>query len=360
MAADPPAAGRIAILLPSLKIGGAERVALNLAGALKEAGWDVTILLTSHEGELLDLAARDFAVVDLRCDRTRKLPALLSAWMTANPIDILVSNFWKLNLCACLAIRRHRATRLILWEHSPPSLSSNSPTLLYAVSASILYRAAEKVVCVSRGVLKDVKRITVGLSGRLRVVYNAIPAPPRAMRVDPSAGDERIAWIGRLAAPKNPQLLLDAIAFVEPSDELEILFIGDGPLRPALEAQAARMGISGQIRFAGFQADPYPLLASCQLLVVSSDREGLPTVIVEALHCGLDVVSTDCGDGVREILDGGRYGTIVPMADPQSLAMAIESALAAPRERRLQMAGADRFFPATIARQFLAPAGNSP
>ena len=356
MAAEPPTAGRIAILLPSLKFGGAERVAVNLATALKEAGWDVTFLLMSYEGELLARTAQDFAVVDLGCDRTRKLPSLLSGWMATNPIDILVSNFWKLNLCACLAIQRHRATRLILWEHSPPSLSTNSPTPLYAVSASMLYRAAEKIVCVSSGVLKDVERVTLGLSGRLRVVHNAVPAPPRIVPADRSAGNKRIAWIGRLAAPKNPQLLLDAMALVDPGEGLEVLFIGDGPLRPELEAQAARLGTKARIVFAGFQADPYPLLASCRLLVVSSDREGLPTVIVEALHCGLDVISTDCGDGIREILDGDRYGTIVPKNDAQALAAAILSALAAPREPKSQIAGADRFFPATIARQFLAPA----
>ena len=355
MAAEPPAAGRIAILLPSLKIGGAERVALNLAEALKEAGWDVTILLMSHEGQLLDRATRDFAVVDLRCDRTRKLPTLLSAWMAANPIDILVSNFWKLNLCACLAILRHRTTRLILWEHSPPSLSPNSPTLLYAVSASILYRAAEKIVCVSQGVLTDVERVTVGLGGRLRVVFNAVPAPPRDRSIDTATGTKRIAWIGRLAPPKNPQLLIEAVSLLGVGD-VEVLFIGDGPKRSKLEAQATSLGIGAQIRFAGFQSDPYPLLATCQLLVVSSDREGLPTVIVEALHCGLDVVSTDCGDGVREILDDGRLGTIVPKGDARALSAAIQSALSAPRDRVSQMAGADRFSPAKIVREFLAPA----
>ena len=355
MAAEPATSGRIAILLPSLKIGGAERVALNLAGALTGAGWAVTFLLMSYEGELLDRAARDFTVVDLRCNRTRRLPTLLSSWIAANPIDILVSNFWKLNLCACLAIRRHRATRLILWEHSPPSLSPNSPTLLYALSASILYRAAEKIVCVSQGVLADVARITVGLGGRLRVVFNAVPAPSRNITADPSCAKKRIAWIGRLAPPKNPQLLLAAVSLLDAAD-VEVLVIGDGPNRSELDAQAIRLGIASQIRFAGFQADPYPLLATCRLLVVSSDREGLPTVIVEALHCGLDVVSTDCGDGVREILENGRFGAIVPIGDARALAAAIQSALASPRDRVAQMAGADRFSPAKIVEQFLAPA----
>ena len=330
-------------------------MAVNLAGALKDAGWAVTFLLMSYEGELLIGAGQDFAVVDLHCDRTRQLPARLAAWMAANPIDILVSNFWKLNLCACLAIRRHRATRLILWEHSPPSLSANSPTLLYAVSASILYRAAEKIVCVSQGVMADIERVTVGLGGRLRVVFNAVPAPPRNTPVDPARTQNRIAWIGRLASPKNPQLLLEAIALIGRVD-LAVLFIGDGPLRAELEALAEKLGIRAQIRFAGFQADPYPLLTTCSLLVVSSDREGLPTVIIEALHCGLDVLSTDCGDGVREILDDERFGTIVPIGDARALAAAIQSALATPRDGISQMAGADRFSPAKIVEEFLAPA----
>lgn len=344
-------------MLPSLKFGGAERVALNLARALKALGWTVAILVMSREGEFLAEAERDFDVVDLKCDRTRKLPGCLARYLTAHPTEIVLSSFWKLNLCACLARVAGGPRRLLLWEHSPPSISKNSPTLLYAISASLLYRLADRVICVSAGVRDDVARWTVGLTSRLQVIHNPIPPPSAPLPASraPSA-TKRIAWVGRLDEPKNPQLLVEAFALLAPRIAAELIYVGDGPFREALEQRCRELGLAQRVRFAGFQRAPYDVLAACDLLALTSDREGLPTVLVEALHCGLGVVSTDCGQGVHEILRGSAYGTIVARGDPQALADAIEAELSRPRDKARQIEGGQRFLPEEIARQFVAAA----
>lgn len=354
---DPDAPFRIAILLPSLKFGGAERVALSLATALNARGHAVTILLMSGEGEFLAEAEAAFRVVNLGCDRTWKLPGMLMSFLRGNPTDLLLSSFWKLNLCACIARLFSPALRLLLWEHSPPSRSRNSPRWLYGPSASLFYRMANHVVCVSGGVRDDVAKMTIGLGSRLVVIHNPIPGPPFGTVVQARGNSSRIAWVGRLDDPKNPSLMLEAFALVAVRCDANLLFIGHGSQRASLERRVQELSLGERVSFAGFRQNPYELLMQCDLLALTSDREGFGNVLIEAMHVGLDVVSTDCGAGVHEILEEPKHGKIVPLRDPPALADAIRNALASRRDPEAQRAGARRFEPDAIAGKFLAAAG---
>jgi glycosyltransferase involved in cell wall biosynthesis len=345
---------RIAFLLSSLKFGGGERVALNLAHAFKARGIRVDFVLMSAEGEFLLEARQHFTVVDLACNRTWKLPGKLAAYLWRQRPDGLIASFWKLNLCACLARLIYPTVRLALWEHSPPSRSENSPTFLYAVTASLFYRLATRVVAVSTGVHEDIRRITLGLGNKLTMIFNAIPPPTEADNPPRSYWKKTIVWVGRLDVPKNPGLMLEAFARLPQNENVVLKFVGDGPLRPALEANAAGLGLLNQVGFLGYQARPYLLMQGADLLVLTSDREGLPTVLVEALYCGLSVVSTDCGRGIHDILGDNVYGAICTVGDPNALAQSIAHALRTPRDSHHQMLGAQRFKPEVIAGQFLA------
>jgi Glycosyltransferase len=357
MKRNPTTGHRIAFLLSSLKFGGGERVALNLAHAFKARGIRVDFLLMSAEGEFLAEARQYFTVVDLDCDRTWKLPGKLAAYLWRERPEGLIASFWKLNLCACLARFAYPPLRLALWEHSPPSRSQNSPTVLYAITASLLYRVATRVVTVSTGVHEDIRRITLGLGDKLTVIFNAIPPPARVANPPRSSRKKTIIWVGRLDAPKNPGLMLDAFARLPPDQNAVLEFVGDGPLRPVLEARAVALGLLDRVRFLGYQAHPYALMQAAELLVLTSDREGLPTVLVEALYRGLPLVSTGCGGGVHDILGDNAYGMIVPVGDTAALVQAIVHALRSPPDANHQRQGAQRFRPDVIAGQFLAAMG---
>ena len=346
---------KIAILLSSLKFGGAERVALNLATALKAEGTQIDFLLMSLEGEFLAEAERHFNVLDLQCNKTYKLPGRLLAYLAGNKPDALISSFWKLNLCACLARLLHPTCKLILWEHSPPSRSRNSPTWLYAITASLIYQLSTRVVAVSTGVFKDIDRITLGLHRKLCVIFNPIIPPPAYLLSQHRHHlGKRVIWVGRLDGPKNPGLMLDAFALVAKASDVSLAIVGDGHLRSQLEEKCKALGLEQRVRFLGYLPDPYVEIGSSDLLVLSSDREGFGNVIVEAMLCGLRVVSTDCGEGVHEILLDDRYGTIVPQHDAFALARAIENELLIPHDAQEQIAGAQRFLPQVIAHQFMA------
>ncbi|WP_372923147.1 glycosyltransferase, partial [Roseovarius sp.] len=123
--------------------------------------------------------------------------------------------------------------------------------------------------------------------------------------------------------------------------------------RDALLSLAQELGVADRVILAGFHPDPTPFYKTADLFVLSSDYEGFGNVIVEALACGTPVVSTDCPSGPGEILDGGRYGRLVPVGDAPALAKAIETSLGDTTDRDALIRRADDFAPQIAARKYL-------
>ena len=344
----------IAFLLSSLKFGGAERVALNLAHAFKAKGIDVCFLLMSYEGEFLGEALAHFEVINLQCDRTFKLPWKIAKYLYSHRPYVLISSFWKLNLCSCVARLSRMSTKLLLWEHSPPSKSKNSPTLIYGLTASFFYQVATKIITVSSGVRDDITNNTIGLGKKLCVIYNPILPPRLSIEEISLERHAQIVWVGRLEEPKNPALAIEAFYCYSQLRNSVLNIIGDGSLRQNLERMVKSLDLEAQVVFHGFQDAPYKWLTSSQLLLLSSDREGLGNVLIEGLFSGIDIVSTNCGGGISEILCNGNYGTIVPPRDPVALSQAMLAAMQNPRPSANQLEGAKRFVPDLIAKQFLS------
>jgi glycosyltransferase involved in cell wall biosynthesis len=103
--------------------------------------------------------------------------------------------------------------------------------------------------------------------------------------------------------------------------------LGEGPELPVLEALARQLGIAEDVNLPGFIGNPYPYMRRASVFVLSSRWEGLPGVLIEALYCGVPVISTDCPSGPREILEAGHYGPLVSVGDVNGMANAIRDAL---------------------------------
>ena len=332
-------------------------MSLTLGKAFKALGISVDILVMSKEGEFLDEAQNGFNLIDLKCNKTYKLPLILLEYASSNKPDVVISSFWKLNLCACLARTFFPFYKLILWEHSPPTKTPFSPAWIYAISASLIYQLSTKIVAVSDGVGDDIRKCTIGLSNKIITIYNPIVPPAvevASVKASERTGPSLIVSVGRLEPQKNPGLLIRAFSIVcKNNSNVNLLFVGDGSLRSELEKSCRDLNLEDRIQFLGFSPNPYEVLRNADLFVLSSNYEGLGNVIIEALFCGLPIVSTDCPSGPSELLMNGTYGSLVPVDDEVALAAAIKSELSNKREPSAQIHAAQRFMPNIVANKFL-------
>jgi glycosyltransferase involved in cell wall biosynthesis len=332
-------ADRILLVLPSLERGGGERVLLQLARSFLAAGREVHLAVlvgggplrsevpaqaTLHELDSGD--ARGFALV------WRALPKLVSLMRSTQP-DAVLSTMTGTNLLTTVACMRARSrARLVLREAA--SLV-NTKSALKRQAMRWLYRRADALIAVSTGVAEDL--IGLGLArNRVHVIHNPVDTGRLQLLATSELPTELrsctpyVVSVGRLSAQKDQQTLLRAYAQSSLRESHHLVIVGGGALRAQLEHLAHDLGISGRVILTGSLGNPYPVLARASLHALSSRWEGYPNVLLEALALGIPVVSTDCPFGPRELLDDGRYGRLVPVADPTALAQAMVAELVKP------------------------------
>lgn len=169
----------------------------------------------------------------------------------------------------------------------------------------------------------------VGLPHQHVVVHNALPDSP--LRADPSRIEPRILMVARLARPKDPLLALDAFAQLR-EHRWHFTLVGDGPMRPDVEARLAEHGLQDRVTLAGTVEDVPERLAASQVFLLASRREGFPVSVLEAMRAGLPVVSTDAG-GVSEAVVDGETGFVTPRDDSKALADALRTLITDARLR---------------------------
>jgi len=158
--------------------------------------------------------------------------------------------------------------------------------------------------------------------------------------------------VGRLVYQKNFQLLIDAFAEVRKTCNARLMILGDGEERDELEAKVKSLNIRDDIEMPGFVENPYSYMKNAAVYVLSSRYEALPTVLIEAMYCGTQLVAVDCPSGPREILLDGKYGELVPPESRGELANAIVRALER-EEFKQDPAACDRFTDHNVIKQYL-------
>lgn len=337
-------AGRhIALLVIALTPGGVGRVALNLAEFLTEHGYRVDLVVVRKEGEYLSQVPPGVKVIQLGGGRVVfSLPALVRYLRLEKP-DTLISAVTRANLAAIWgrAVSRVK-TAIVVTEHTalsadiPGSNRRRERLLPWLIKLS--YASADAIVAVSQGVADDLSCLT-GLSrDRIRVIYNPVVSSRMAdmARMEPEHswfsddGPRIIIAAGRLTAQKDFPVLLQAFAELRKGYSARLMILGQGELRPDLEALIGELGLESDVALPGFVENPFSYLSHAALFVLSSRWEGLPTVLIEAMACGTPVVATDCPSGPAEILDNGALGRLTPVGDVHALAEAMAAVLREP------------------------------
>ncbi len=357
---------KISIVLPDLRGGGAERLHVQLANDWQQQGLQVGFALLRRQGELIETVQPGIEIVDLGVKRIRDLVFPLLGYFKQIRPDIVIAAMWPLTCVVAVAWwLAGRPGRLYLSDHNQLSLScvqqlKVSPRLL-GLTMRLTYRSANGVIAVSESVKQDMCELSGLPPSSIRVIYNPAATGVTAARADMltrhrlwGAGfKHHIVSIGSLKTQKDHATLIQAFSLLSADINVKLTILGEGALRPALEHLVYELGLGGRVSLPGFVVDPYPWLRSADLFVLSSKWEGFGNVIVEALECGVPVVSTDCPGGPAEILENGRYGALVPVCDPAAMADAMRGCLNEASDRARLIARAQDFSVPIISEKYL-------
>lgn len=357
----------VCVLLPDLRGGGAERLHVNLANDWVKRGLRVEFATMGDRGELRGLLDDRISVVDLGVARFRALAFPLARYLRRVCPDVTLAAMWPLTSAALAAWRlAGRPGRIFLSDHTQLSVSAiqelNVPRWLLGTTIRHTYSRASGVIAVSNGVKQDLCSLS-GLDPRcVRVIYNptwvGLPfhrgTTEERERVWGRPAGNNILAVGTLKPQKDHATLINAFAKLPPELEARLTILGEGSLRAELEAQVRELGLHDRVHLPGFVLDPYPWYQTADLFVLSSRWEGFGNVIVEALECGVPVVSTDCASGPAEILEDGRFGKLVPVQDPEALAAAMAASLTTHHDVEPLRRRARDFSIATISDQYLS------
>lgn len=324
---------RFAFVITNLAGGGAEKVVLTLAAGLAARGHAAEVVLLENRVEHAVPEGVRISSLTERAPRgwlgKRLLARRLSRHL-AEPADLTVSALPFANEVAILAkLPRHWCRIDNTLGVEIDKLASGNPSKARRRLARYrrLY-GARPLIAISDGMIDDLRR-RIGVESRIEKIPNPFDFDAIRQAAQASAPNlprrPYVIHVGRFNSQKRHDLLLDAWSAVE-TDRLLVLLT---PSDPKLQALIDERHLSERVWIAGFQPNPYPWIAHADLLVLSSDHEGLPGVLIEALACGTPAVSTDCPSGPREIL-AAFPECLVPCNDAEALSTAIRRCLATP------------------------------
>jgi glycosyltransferase involved in cell wall biosynthesis len=312
---------RILHAIQELEVGGAERVVAALAAGARRRGHDVA--LAAVPGRLsreLDLPFFELPLLERRAVRVApaawRLGRVLATWSP----DLVHAHNPGMAVVTGLATRRGRRPAALASVHGMPEKD-------YPRAARILRWSGLPVVACGPGVAAALAEH--GYAVRTTIPNAVGPPPPAASRAELGrewriGGEQRLVLtVGRLAEAKNHAAAVRALACVP---EAVLVLVGEGPLRPRLEAEAAAAGVGDRVVFAGFRSDARALMGAADAVLLPSRSEGLPLVALEAAAAGAPVVASAVR-GVRELLTDGRDALLVPPDDPPALGDALARVL---------------------------------
>lgn len=348
----------LALFVDSLYGAGVQRSMLRLATSFSARGHSVDFIVCSASGHFAKALPEGVSLVELlprvhgsallraassrqtsrlwwptlRFLAARHLPALVAYLREARP-DAVLAAATTPNLLAVAARRLAGVeTRVVISQRTTLSEKVARRGKYWKLAlVEEFYPGADGIVAVSHGVACDLSHTASIPPSSIEVIYNPIVGPElldaaRTPVDHPwlAAGSPPVLLaVGRLRPRKDHATLIRAFARLRKERAARLVILGEGEERARLLRLARELGVAGDVDLPGFSDNPFAWMSRAALLAHSAQWEGFGNVLVEALACGCPVVSTDCPSGPSEILDGGKYGALVPVGDAEALARAM-------------------------------------
>ena len=335
----------LAIFVAFSGTGGVERVVHHLLQGLAAHDIDVDLLaVVGKNGWLPEIPWPNIRVIDLKVKHTHlALPALTRYLWKERPDVLMAAKDRAVRIAVLARLFARVDTRLVGQLHNNISgyLETKTPFQRWLRCAPMrwLFPLVDMIITVSEGVIED----TIKVAGYPRERLVALPNPiitPDVFRKSEEPVDHPwlnnpsipvILGAGRLTKEKDFATLIRAFNIVrQQREDCKLVIIGEGPLRQDLENLVAELDLTGSVELPGYAANPYAWMKKSALFVLSSAWEGSGNVLIEAMALGVPSMSTDCPFGPSETLAGGKFGALVPVGDPESMAKAMLDTLSNP------------------------------
>lgn len=357
----------LAIFIPSLGVGGAERVLVTLLNEFQRD--DIELVVANKVGKLSNELPKDLSIVDLKAPDTPgfslvgSVPYLIRYLNTKRPENVLSfmthANIVSL-ISSCLATHH---PNIIISEHNElgASLQRSSRFRRGVVTSAIrrLYPNSDRVIAVSQGVADELHRGFGVNKQKLNVVHNPIPVD-KIREDSKETPDHRwltdydldvVLGVGSLHPQKDFLTLISSFAEMDEKADKRLMIIGEGPQEAKIERKISKEGLEEYVEIISYVENIYSHMGSADVFALSSAWEGFGNVIVESLASGTPVVATDCS-GPRDIMNS-QTGELVPVGDSKSMSDAIQKLLISPPPEKELRNYCSRFQSDNIAEEYL-------
>ena len=344
---------KVLFLILDFRLAGVEKIILYLVNRLDRNRFQPVIVAVNASGPLLVSVPDDVPVFNLRGEQGNMLQfpwkvirysyMLRKIIMDIKP-SIVISGSWFTSILSSCLHKSIRATggKLILAFHIPVTnfiISSSFANIFAPVKklvTSVLFNRAEKIIAISHTMKQDLITKLHILSTKISEIYNGIDVTAISA-ASMEANDINLDFpylvaVGRLENVKGHDFLIRSFSLVSNSIPHNLIIVGEGSCCDYLQKMVMDLGLEERIMFTGGLSNPYPIMKNADFLVLSSLWEAFPFVLLEALALKVPVIAT-ASDGPIEILDHGKYGTLVPVGDETALAEAICRYAVNPEER---------------------------
>lgn len=362
-----------AIFLATSGHSGVDRVMKNLLDEFASRGFEIDLLSVRNHGPDWGEQPGNVRKIDLGGNHVATCLPALAFYLLRNSPAALLSDKDKVNRTALLAkLLTFSSTKLIFRIGTTVSVNlarrSQLSRVVQKSSFKYLYPFAHRVITPSLGARDDLLQ-----TGRLQpdkietiaspIVTRELTRLAKATANHPwldGDGCPLILGVGELSARKNFAMLIRAFALLRKRRRCRLLILGEGRQRKKLETLSRQLCVENDVQLPGFCSNPYPFMKRADLFVLTSNCEGSPVVLIEALAIGTPVISTDCPSGPRETLQEGRFGVLVKIDDYEALAVEMEKALDKEPNPKLSTIASQPFQAATSADRYLQAMGLQP
>lgn len=334
---------RIAIVLAQLRGAGIQRMRLNIVNELIRDGYMVDLVVGKKAGALVTSVPKEVAIYEIAKEGKLHFFFGLVGYLRDRRPSHILSSYEDISVMViCANWLNGSPSKVLVSVHNAVSETRNEGgpvnRFKWRVLLSVLpyfYKRTAAIVAVSQGVASDLTR-AVGIPAEsIRVIYNPVIASnfesnriaPIPYNLDMHTSVPQVGFFGRLHPQKQVQNLVRAFAQVRAKRRCRLLLVGEGEEEENLRNLTECLGLGEDVVFCGQSKNPYPIMGTCSVIVLPSAYEGFGNVLIEALACGVQVISTDCHYGPAEILEGGRWGQLVPVGDVSALEAAIDRSL---------------------------------